>query len=155
MPFPLSLDEVADQLDSLFDQSTAFVNRESGEIMIVGDDELSLVEEGEEEDEAGLPEWQRSLLPVLREIVESEKWVALPNKFDIHEWEIMRRFADNVDDDDLSDELQRAIHGRGAFRMFRATIENAGVREQWFAFKREALRKIAREALEELGLPYR
>jgi hypothetical protein len=39
--------------------------------------------------------------------------------------------------------------------MFRAAIEDAGVREQWFAFKHEALRQIAREALEELGLPYR
>ncbi len=155
MPFPLSLDEVADQLDGLFEQSTAFVNRQTGEIMIVGDDELSLAEEGDEEGKADLPEWQQQLLPTLREIADGEKWAALPNKFDIHEWEIMRRFADSVDDEDLSDDLRRAIHGTGAFRMFRATVEDAGVREEWFAFKREALREIAREALQELGLPYR
>ena len=78
------------------------------------------------------------MLPTIREIEAGEKWRAVPNKFDIHEWD-----------------LQRAIHGRGAFRMFRATIEDAGVHEEWFAFKHQALRDIARESLQELGVPYR
>ena len=155
MPLPLSLDEIADHLDALFEQATAFVNRETGEIMIISDDELSMVEEGEDEERVNLPEWRRNMLPALREIVEGEKWASLPNKFDIHEWEIMRRFADRVDDEDLSDKLHRAIRGRAAFRMFRSTVDDAGVREQWLAFKRQALRKIARDALDELGLPYR
>lgn len=153
MPLPIPLDDVARELDGLMVQSTAFINRQTGEITVVTDDELSMVEEVEEDPD--FPGWQQEMLPMLREIVSGDNWVALPNKFDIHEWEIMRRFADAVDDDRLSEELHRAIHGAGAFRMFRATIEDAGVREKWFAFKHEALREIAREALDELGLPYR
>ncbi len=154
MSLPILLDDVARELDGLMEQSTAFINRQTGEITVVTDDELSMVEEGEEEDQ-DLPEWQQQMMPTLREIAAGENWLPLPNKFDIHEWEIMRRFADSVEDDDLSDDLHRAIHGRGAFRMFRATIEDAGFREEWFAFKHEALREIARQALEELGVPYR
>ncbi|HEV8659147.1 MAG TPA: hypothetical protein VGS96_11010 [Thermoanaerobaculia bacterium] len=156
MPLPVLLDDVARELDGLMEQSRAFINRETGDIFVVTDDELSLVEEGDEDEEDDdLPEWQKEMMPTIREIVDGEKWLPLPNKFDIHEWEIMRRFADSVEDDDLSDDLHRAIHGRGAFRMFRATVEDAGVREGWFAFKHEALREMAREALEELGIPYR
>ena len=39
--------------------------------------------------------------------------------------------------------------------MFRATIEEAGLLDEWFEFKREALRGIARETLEELNMPYK
>ncbi|MGZ8852047.1 MAG: UPF0158 family protein, partial [Thermoanaerobaculia bacterium] len=70
-------------------------------------------------------------------------------------WEIMRKSADSMADGELSEDLHRAIHGRGAFRMFRAVVEDAGVREEWFAFKDQAFREIARLALEELGIPYR
>jgi hypothetical protein len=156
MPLPVLLDDVARELDGLMEQSKAFINRETGEIFVVTDDELSLVEDGGDQDEDGdLPEWQKQVMPTIREIVDGEKWLPLPDKFDIHEWEIMRQFADSVEDDDLSNDLHRAIHGRGAFRMFRATIEDAGAREDWFAFKHESLRKIARLALEEFGIPYR
>jgi len=153
MVLPVSLDDVARELDGLMEQATAFINRQTGEITTITDDEISLVEDELQEED--LPDWQREMLPTVREIVSGENWVALADKFDIHEWEIMRKFADCVDDDDLSEDLQRAIHGKGAFRMFRATIEDAGIREEWFAFKHQALREIAQAALEELGVPYR
>ncbi len=152
MVLPVSLDEVARELDGLMEQATAFINRQTGEITTLTDNEISLIEDEPQEED--LPGWQREMLPTVREIVSSENWVALADKFDIHEWEIMRKFADSVDDDDLSQDLQRAIHGNGAFRMFRATIEDAGIQDEWFAFKHQALREIAQAALEELGVPY-
>jgi hypothetical protein len=152
MALPVSLDDVARELDGLMEQATAFINRQTGEITTITDEEISLVEDEPQEED--LPDWQLEMLPTIREIVSGENWLALPDKFDIHEWEIMRKFADSVDDDDLSEDLRRAIHGRGAFRMFRVTIEDAGIREEWFAFKHQALREIAQAALEELGIPY-
>ena len=157
MPLPVSLDAVAEELDALMDETTAYINRKTGEIASVSSDEASLVEdEDEDEDDAAdLQPWEAELLPKLREILSGEDWEALPTKFDIHEWEIMRKFADSVDDDRLASRLQHAIHGKGAFRMFRSAVEDAGLREEWFQFKHQALREIAREALDELGIPYR
>lgn len=154
MPLPVSLDLVAQELDSLMDGMSAFVNRKTGEIVAVSDEELGLVEE-EEVDESELAEWEAEMLPQLREIAAGGDWAALPDKLDIHEWEIMRRFAEAADSEDLSARLLRAIHGKGAFRMFRATIEDAGLVEEWYQFKHEALKAIAREALDELGVPYK
>ena len=153
MSLPVSVDDVARELDGLMEQTTAFINRKTGEITTITDDDMSLVEEESEEED--LPDWQVEMLPKIREIIAGDNWLALPDKFDIHEWEIMRKYADSVDDEELSETLNRAIHGTGAFRMFRATIEDAGLREEWFAFKLQAVREIARVALEELGIPYR
>lgn len=133
------------------DEMTVFVNRKTGEIVSVSHDDLSIVEEGVGEDE--LPDWQAEMLPQLREIAAGGDWAALPDRFDIHEWEIMRRFVATVDDADLAERLERAIHGKGAFRMFRATIDDAGCRDEWYDFKRQSLKKIAREALDALGVP--
>jgi hypothetical protein len=46
----------------------------------------------------------------------------LPTKYDIHEWDIMREFAESVEPERLSDELQNAIRGAGAFRYFKDTL---------------------------------
>ena len=132
---------------------TAFINRKTGELYTLSEDEAALVDE--EAGEEDLPEWQAEMLPKIREILSGGDWAQLPDKFDIHEWEIMRKFSDSVDDAALSNRLARAIHGKGAFRMFRATVDDAGMLEDWYAFKRSVLRDIAKDALDELGIPYR
>ena len=149
MPLPVPLDAVAEELDILMDETTAYINRKTGEIASVSSDEASLVEDEDENDGEDLQAWEAEMLPKLREILSGEDWQALPTKFDVHEWEIMRKFADSVDDERSANRLQHAIHGRGAFRMFRAAVEDAGLREEWFQFKHQALREIAREALDE------
>jgi hypothetical protein len=152
---PVSLDEVAQDLEMQMEESSAFINSLTGEVVIVSHEELAMAEEDEDLDLSDLPAWQAEMMPKVIEIVTEENWKRLPSKSDIHEWDIMRRFGNAVDDDDLGERIDRAIHGRGAFRMFRDAIERAGQREDWFAFRQQALRKIAQEALEELGIPYK
>jgi len=153
MAIPVSLDAVAQELDGLMDDSTPFINRKTGEIFTLSSDDVALVEE-EDVPESELPEWQKNALPKIRDILEGDDWAELPNKFDVHEWEIMRQFADSVRSERLGERLHRAIRGRGAFRMFHDVIDDAGVAEHWYRFKHRQLREIAREALEELGIPY-
>lgn len=153
MPLPASLDAVAEELDSLMDEMTAFINQKTGEITSVSNDDAALVEG--ETDGQDLPDWQIEMLPKLREILFGEEWIALPTKFDIHEWEIMRKFADSVDDETLGSRLHHTIRGKGAFRMFRSTVEDAGLREEWYGFKRQVLRQIAKDALDQHRIPYR
>jgi hypothetical protein len=149
---PVSLDEVVGQLEILSDEAAVFVNRKTGEMVLVFLPDLSIVEEGREEEEE--LEWGQESLPVLRSIVETEDWFCLPEKFDIHEWEIMRRFA-ATRPAHLADELRRAIHGRGAFRMFKDAVYRHGIQDEWFEFKRQSLRRIAAEVLESEGIPFR
>jgi len=152
MPLPVSLDAVADELDAQLDEMTVFINRKTGEIVSVSDDDAALVEEETTEDD--LLDWQAEMLPRLHSILLGEDWVALPSKFDINEWDIMKMFADSFDSELISTRLQRAIRGKGAFRMFRAAVEEAELVDRWYDFKHGRLREVAREALKDLGIPH-
>ena len=55
--------------------------------------------------------------------LEDLAWLYLPDSDEIHEWEIMRDFAASRGDPAHRDQSFEAIHGRGAFRMFRSTAD--------------------------------
>jgi hypothetical protein len=78
----------------------------------------------------------------------------LPSKFDVHEWDIMRRFSESIDDDEIRNELLRAIHGSGAFRYFKDSVCRRDLRDRWFKFRDEALEQIAIEWCKENGIEY-
>jgi hypothetical protein len=42
----------------------------------------------------------------------------LPTEYDVHEWEIMRDFADSLPTAKIREDLLDAIHGARAFRSF-------------------------------------
>src|SRR5262249_37461920 len=95
---------VADEVDMLLDDSwKAHINRRTGELFTVSPDD-ALAAEGD--DDLGLPDWQREGLPKVREVLGSGDWLRLPSKFDIHEYNIMRPFCDEVDDGERREALQ-------------------------------------------------
>ena len=59
----------------------------------------------------------------------------------------MERFSESVDNDDWSSQLLTAISGRGEFRYFKDTIHRLGIQKDWYAFRDEAFREIARDFL--------
>ncbi|MDP2857129.1 MAG: UPF0158 family protein [Bacillota bacterium] len=134
----------------------AFLDPETGEILVMTDEEREVFEEEEVEDEEALemPDWEKESIGKLRELLNSGRALALPDKFDFHEWDVMKRFATSVENPDESTELLEAIHGTGAFRMFRETTTRLGLRERWFEYRDQALREMAREWLEEHGIEY-
>jgi hypothetical protein len=108
---------------------TSYLNPKTGEIVTVTDEDRQLVED-HDLDEQDLPEWQRESLPKIRAALESEDFVALPDKFEIHEWAIMERFSSGQVCEARRDQLLDAIHGAGAFRSFRSAIRRLGIEEE-------------------------
>ena len=150
MALPVSLEQVADELEILIEGATVYVHRKTGEILgVMADDFTSPEEWGEE---MGADE---EMLAKLREIPDSDDWVALPDQYAIHEWQIMEDFARTVQRESLREELLGAIHRRGAFRQFKDAVQRHGLQDDWFQYKRNALIEIARAALEEAGIPCR
>lgn len=145
MPDVVKLDEVIEAMD-LPDDWEAFLDPDTGEILTVTDEDRSVLDEEEDDEDLEVQK--------LRKLLASGRALPLPGKFDIHEWDLMRRFASTVPDLDESSELLRAIHGTGAFRMFKATLARLGLREGWFEFRDRAFREMAREWLEAQGIEY-
>jgi hypothetical protein len=151
MALPVRLKDVVEALEMIDNQSRAYISRLTGEIVVLTDEEEELVEEDVCEPE--LEDWQLEQMPKTREILESGEFLCLPEHFDIHEWDIMRRFAEDQSEMDR-EMLLDAIHGRGAFRMFKSTIHRLGIVDAWYKFRDTAIGEIAREWLEEEGIPY-
>lgn len=150
MPAKVSLQDVVEAMDLPNQEWESFLDPESGEIITVTDEDHSALA-AEDED---LPEWQREQLPKLREVVGSDRFLQLPDATEIHEWSIMERFSQGVEAPAARDALLVAIHGRGAFRMFRATLERFELRDEWYAFRGAVFEEIARSWLREHGIPF-
>lgn len=150
----VSLREIVDGISFQPEGTAAYLDPDSGEILGVTEDELQMAE-GEEEAAAEAPEWQQVAIENARKILQSDRFLQLPTQFDIHEWSIMERFAQERTDDDQCETLLRAIHGSGAFRRFKDTIRRFGIEDDWHRFRDAALEAIAKEWLESHGILYR
>jgi hypothetical protein len=148
----ISLREVVEAMEALSDDWVSYLDPDSGEIITVTEEERRLAEDKSLDD---IPEWQREVLPKIRAVLESDRFLELPDRFDIHEWSIMEGFARGHDNDRIRQELLDAIHGAGAFRMFRSLIRRLGIEQNWYQFREERLAEIAREWLEAHKIPYK
>jgi hypothetical protein len=150
----VSLKDVVDAMDLPNSEWTSYLNPKTGEIVTVTDEDRRLVED-EDLDEQELPEWQRESLPKVREALESGEFLALPDKFDIHEWTIMERFSRSQTSGVRRDELLDAIHGSGAFRSFRSAIRRLGIEDDWFRSRQSAFEEIAMDWLKAHDVSFR
>jgi len=153
MSVVVSLKDVVEAMDFQSDDLTNYLNRRTGEIVAVTGEDRHLAENNEL-DVARLSDWQRESVLKAREILDAGDFVPLPDKFEIHEWAIMERFAISQTARSIRTELINAIHGRGAYRMFKDTVRRLGVEEAWFAFRKTAFEDIAKDWLEENGIDY-
>ncbi len=148
----LALRDIVDAIESQSNEGEAYLDPETGEIIQVSEDERALVEQGRSDDD--LPDWQRELIPKVREALESDRFLALPGRFEGHEWEIMQRFSQEQNEH-ARKMLLSAIHGSGAFRHFRNAVERLGLLDAWYRYREEAVQQIARDWLEEHKLAYK
>ena len=152
MPIPVSLPAVVDELNAISDDIYVYLNKETGELLTVGNDELVTVETGYEIDD--VPEWQLDLLAIAEKVHSSDDYIRLPTTLDIHEWTIMQEFCATVENGRKRRDLLAQIHGKGAFRKFKDALDRHGLRDEWFAFHNAALTRIAADFLKEAGIPY-
>lgn len=148
----LALRDIVDAIESQSNEGEAYLDPDTGEIIQVSEDELALVEE--EVADQDLPQWQREAMPKIREALESDRFLALPDRFEVHEWAIMERFAQEQNER-ARKVLIGAIHGSGAFRHFRGAVERLGLLDAWYRYRQEAIEQIARDWLEEHKLAYK
>lgn len=80
--------------------------------------------------------------------------IPLPDRREINDYHNMELFIGTVQDRTAAEWLANAIHGRGAFRMFRAALERFGLTERWYDFLDRQHRILAIEWCEDHGIEY-
>lgn len=88
------------------------------------------------------------------DIEESDAYIALPSQYDRHDYAIMQSFINTVEDAEIKAWLTNAIHGRGAFRMFRATTDRFGITSDWYDYRDNAYREMAIDWCNENGIEF-
>jgi len=150
----VSLKDIVDALEMQSDEDFYFLDRQTGKVEFVSREVLGIAEDGGTIDD--VLEWQEDQFEVAEaRLADWDRFEKLPTKHDIHEWEIMREFAESVEPERLSDELQNAIRGAGAFRYFKDTLRRHRREQDWFAFRAAAYRQIAIDWCEQNGIEYR
>lgn len=153
MAVVISLREVVEAIDSLSDDWESFLDSDTGQIVTVTEEERRLAEKGGLDDD--LPEWQREMLPKVRAALESDRFLRLSDRLEVHEWAIMERFSRAQENERDRQELLHAIHGSGAFRTFKGAIRRLGLENSWYKFRGGVIEGIARDWLEAHKLPYK
>jgi hypothetical protein len=151
MPLPVSLKEFVDEMETYSDDIQAYLNRRTGDFITVSSDDRAALDD----DADDVPEWQRERLPAIRDVFSSDDWLELPSKFEIDEYDIMRRFCSTLSDEVLRGDLLDTIGGRGTFGRFKGMAARHGLLDDWYRFREQALKRFAVGWLEAQAIPYR
>ena len=101
----VNLADVIDAIDTINEDETYFYS--------IQDEEIVYVLEDDEDDEFFIP---------------------LPTKEEVNDYQNMVNFTESIEDDKKRDWFENAIHGKGAFRRFRATLERFGMETEWYDY---------------------
>lgn len=80
---PVKLKDIVDEMEMQIDEYRKYLNKETGEIVTVSSEELSIAEESEEDDDfSQYPDWQQdSIKSAIDVIVNWENYIELPDKW--------------------------------------------------------------------------
>jgi hypothetical protein len=151
MTLVVSLRDFVGEMQLLSDDRHAYLNKVTGELLTISDDDITMAERPEEGE---LLEWEEEVVQDVKKILSSEDYLELPSTFDIHEYKIMERFSLSFPDEEISEVLLGKIRGSGAFRRFKDTIYRYDIEQDWFRFRDDAYKEIAISWLEDKGIAY-
>lgn len=130
-----------------------YLDTHTGELVVIPS-ELGSLEAFEEEEIAGLPQWERELIPIVQEIHEgSDRYEPIPSVQPYEVYNLMVEFAETVSDRRLQEKLEIALDGRGAFGRFKRVLADyPQERDRWFDYKLAAMSEWIREWLNDLDI---
>jgi hypothetical protein len=152
MTLKVKLNDIIEAMESQSDETNAYLNKKTGMVELIADEYINAAEENlPREDD---PQWFREIVQVAKQILEMDDFISLPSLFDINEYTIMEKFSLSIPDSKLSDELYYSIKGKGAFKKFKKSIRLHRIEADWYTFKHEALKEIAKDWCDKNSLTY-
>ena len=149
----VKLSEIIEGLEFQSDESSSFLNKKTGEVVLMTDYAMQAAEDDEPVED--LPDWEQDLVAIAREIiVENGEYIPLPTKYDIDEYSIMERFCTSLDNQEIGDILCDLISGSGAFRRFKNAIHEYDIADEWYKYRNNAIKEIAIEWCRENNIEF-
>ena len=140
----VNISEIVESMDMQSMEFTSFLNRKTGKIIGVMDEDFRSIDRAYEDPEL-MSENEVKVFKELGDFLEGEDAVKLPTSFDLNEYDIMEDFINSLDNDFVRSQLSNAINGKGAFRRFKDRAFDLDVIEDWYKFKENSYKSIAIE----------
>ena len=156
MATEVKLDVIIEALETADDSISSYLDVETGEVHSITEEEFDFAEDPETDVEE-LPDWEREAVKLARSIQQQEgkRYLALPSKFDVHEWAIMERFSMTLRDAQIRNDFHGGIRGAGAFRLFKHLLTEYNLWDAWNQFKQAELQQIAIQWCKENSIAFR
>jgi hypothetical protein len=153
MAICVKLDDIIEGLESQSDESSSFLDKKTGEVILMTDYAMRAAEENEPLED--VPDWERELVLIAREILaETGQYLQLPTKYDMDEYSIMESFCTSLERQEIGDILYDLISGSGAFRRFKDAVYKYGVEDEWYKYRNNAIKEIAIEWCRENNIEF-
>ena len=149
---PVSLRDVVDALDMASDTLSSYLNGKTGEIVSLTEDIMMTAQDDDDLD--GISEWEREEVLKAREVMGSDDYIGLPERYEIDEYRIMEDFCYSLEDERLKEGLIYDINGRGAFRRFKDSVHRRGIEKDWYKYRDGRLEEIAIDWPEVNNIPF-
>jgi hypothetical protein len=149
----VDIPEIAALAENAEHEDEYYLDVQTGQVVIVPSD-FSYRDLDSAEDLSDLPEWERELVPVAREIAAgNERYVSLPEYSSDEAYEQMAAFTQTVTDETLRQRLNAALRGDRPFRRFKnVLLQSPADEKRWFKFKDDGLEEFVRDWLREIGI---
>jgi hypothetical protein len=156
MAVEVKLAAIIEALELADDSISSYLDVDTGQVHSITEEEFDLAE-APATDIEDMPDWQRGAVELARNIRQHEgkRYLALPDKFDVHEWAIMDRFSESLTKAQLRNDFHGAIRGAGAFRLFKRLLTEYNLWDAWNRFRETELRQIAMQWCEEHSIIFR
>jgi Uncharacterised protein family (UPF0158) len=151
----VKLRDIIDALESAGEEHSFWLDQETGDVHMLTDEMMDYAEEETALDE--IPESMHEPVEVARRVQEDtvHRYLELPGKMDIHDWDIMDCFTSTIKDERVQGELRNGIRGAGASRVFKHLLEQHDLWKTWNKFREARLREIAIGWCEDNGIAWR
>lgn len=153
MSVPVKISDILDASDSSGDEIHYWLDRETGRVEMLTEEILGAARDNGKD--RNHPEWMLEAIELAYCIEAApERFAEFPDRFEINEWRLMEEFTRTIADTAITRDLDRAIHGKGAFRRFNSALDRNDLWTDWNAFKQEALLDLACEWCQQNNIPY-
>ena len=141
----LSLRAVVNQLVTVDDEETVFLDRTSHRFVTLGDSLRGDLESNEPVED--LIDDTSTLTPdqleELRVGLRSKVLLQLPTKAQTKEFMLREQFCDQLADAKIKDQMHKVLRGQTGFRSFDGAVERLGIAQHWYRHRDTAFAGVA------------
>ena len=134
----VKLQDVIDGIDMVSEDSTCYLDRETGEVLFIS--------------EIADNDYDDDILELLKE--GSDRFIEFPSQWDRNDYQTMVDFIESLPQRKEQNLLAISINGSGAFRRFKYTASELGLLDDWYRFLNNAHRELAIEWCEDNEIEY-